>query len=50
MEDKEKRRFRAPWFWLSLAALVLFGMFLAGRSSGGGLPPEADRALAVSRL
>lgn len=25
-------------------------MFLAGRSSGGSLPPEADRALAVSRL
>lgn len=21
MEDKEKRRFRAPWFWLSLAPL-----------------------------
>lgn len=47
-ETKKKRKI--PWFSLGLIAVVLLGIFLAGQSSGGALPSEADRALAVSRL
>lgn len=49
MEETKKKR-KIPWLLLGVAAVVLFGIFLAGRTSGGALPPEADRALAVSRL
>lgn len=42
-ETKKKRKI--PWFSLGLIAVVLLGIFLAGQSSGGALPSEADRAL-----
>ena len=45
-----KKKGKIPWFLLEVAVIVLFGILLAGRTSGGALPSEADRALAVSRL